>query len=384
MSTIAKVDKKDQLLMQLTHYFITVENYTPIVVKGVKNEIWLENMNAEYRIIRINANYIHNDEQLDFDLFKIKNIVRQVRRKTLSWSIKTLNIFLDLGNNANIKDGDKIKCLSLTEQKSLKKNKELNEIFPDLKNNLLDSKDGIEFIINVTNDINKKTERENMEFEKVFKKKKNVITSLLIALNVIVYIMATFGSLTGRFDWFSALALNRFNVREIGQVYRLITSAFIHEEFFHLLMNMYALYIIGSQVESFIGKGKYLIIYLFSALTGSLLSCVVHTDTSWSLGASGAIFGLMGTLIYFGYHYRIYLDNVLRTQIIPLVALNLLIGFIFEGIDNAAHIGGLVGGLFMTMALGIKNKTTTQDTVNGVICSAILFGFLSYLLFFMR
>lgn len=384
MGSIAKVDKKDQLLMQLTHYFITVENYTPIVVKGVKNEIWLENLDAEYRIVRINANYIHNDEQLEFDLFKIKNIVKQIKKKTLSFKVKTLNIFLDLGTNANIKDDDKIKCLALEGEKNLKKNKELNAMFPALKDNLVETDDGLEFVINVTNDINVKTEKENREFERVFKKKKPTVTVTLIAINVLIYIISTFGLLTESLDWLSAFALNRFNVVEVGQIYRLITSAFMHEEIIHLLMNMYVLYIIGTQVESYIGKPKYLFIYLFSAISGSLLSCVTHTDASWSLGASGAIFGLMGTLIYFGYHYRLYLDSALKSQIIPLVILNLAMGFIIPGIDNAAHIGGLVGGLFITMALGVKNKTSVQDSINGTICSIIFIGFMSYLLFFAR
>ena len=63
-----------------------------------------------------------------------------------------------------------------------------------------------------------------------------------------------------------------------------------------------------------------------------------------SAGASGAIFGLLGALLYFGYHYRIYLGNVMRSQIIPLIIFNLMLGFILVGIDNAAHIGGLMGG----------------------------------------
>ena len=108
MNSPATVNKKDQILMQLAHYFITVENYTPIVVRGVQNELWLENIDAPYRIIRINTNYIHNNEQLDFDLFKIQNIVRQVRKKTLSFSVNTLNILVDVGSNVVIKNGKKI------------------------------------------------------------------------------------------------------------------------------------------------------------------------------------------------------------------------------------------------------------------------------------
>ena len=60
--------------MKLVHYFITEENYEPMIVNGVKNEIWLENLEAPYKVIRINSNYIHNDDQLEFDNFKIKNV----------------------------------------------------------------------------------------------------------------------------------------------------------------------------------------------------------------------------------------------------------------------------------------------------------------------
>lgn len=381
MISSAKVDKKDQLLMQLTHYFITVENYTPIVVKGVKNEIWLENLDAPYRIVRINANYVHNDEQMDFDLFKIKNIVRQVKKKTFSFKVKTLNILLDVGSMVNLKSDDKIESIYVDFNKELKKNKALNNLYPELKDNLVDTKDGMEFVINVTHDINTKTEKDSLEYEKVFKKKGTPVTSALIAINIIVYIIATFGTLTGKFDLFTMFALNSGYVKS-GELYRLITSAFMHESIFHLLVNLYALWIMGVQVETYIGKAKYLGIYLYSAIIASLLSCIVNGSTTWSLGASGAIFGLMGTLLYFGFHYRLYLDNALKTQIIPLIALNLIIGFMFPNIDNAAHIGGLIGGLFMTMALGIKNKSSKQDNINGVICSIILIAALSYLLLF--
>ena len=64
------VSEKDELIMRIVHYFVTKENYAPIVVNGVKNEIWLENLDAYYKIIRINSNYIHNNQQFEFDRFR--------------------------------------------------------------------------------------------------------------------------------------------------------------------------------------------------------------------------------------------------------------------------------------------------------------------------
>ena len=136
---------------------------------------------------------------------------------------------------------------------------------------------------------------------------------------------------------------------------------------------------IGSQLESYLGKIKFFLVYLISALTGSLMSCIF--SNSLSVGASGAIFGLLGSLLYFGYHFRLYLGTVLKSQIIPLILLNLFLGFMVPNIDNSAHIGGLFGGYLATMALGIKGKSTKADRINGTIVLLIYIGFMVYILF---
>ena len=144
---------------------------------------------------------------------------------------------------------------------------------------------------------------------------------------------------------------------------------------------MYALYILGMQLESFMGKVKYLIIYLFAGLTGALFS-MIFSNYSASIGASGAIFGIMGAIVYFGYHYRVYLGNVIKSQIIPVIVLNLAIGFLSSGIDNFAHIGGLIGGFLITMGLGIKYKSSTSQKINGWVLSIIFLAFTLYMAFF--
>ena len=133
-------------------------------------------------------------------------------------------------------------------------------------------------------------------------------------------------------------------------------------------------------MESFLGKIKYTIIYVVSGLAGSLLSMAIMKDIA-SVGASGAIFGLLGSMLYFGYHYRVYLGNVIKSQILPVTLANLAIGFIIPGIDNSAHIGGLIGGALMTMALGIDNKSTTFERVNGWIITTIYIIFVGYMAF---
>ena len=113
---------------------------------------------------------------------------------------------------------------------------------------------------------------------------------------------------------------------------------------------------------------------------GSLFSIIFNGNAA-SIGASGAIFGLMGALVYFGYHYRVYLGNVIKSQIIPLIVFNLVLGFVMPGVDNSAHIGGLIGGTLATISLGIKDKSTNFERMNGLITTIIFFAFAIYMAF---
>jgi len=232
----------------------------------------------------------------------------------------------------------------------------------------------------LTSDINKKNEEDAKRAEDIFKIKKPTVTLALIFINVLIFaLMYIFGN--GSTD---ALTLIKFGAshRDLiraGEYYRLITSSFLHIGLMHLAFNNYALYIIGPQLESFYGKIKFLIIYLFSAIISTLLSMLFFGGVS--AGASGSIFGLLGALLYFGYHYRIYLGTVIKSQIIPLILINLLIGFTLPGINNAAHIGGLIGGVLISMAVGVKYKSTDVEKINGWIMTGIFTGFLIYLSF---
>ena len=104
------LNRKDRIVMKLLHYFITEQNYSPIILQGAEDEIWLENLDKDYKIVRIVSNYIHNDEQLNFDLFKTGRIVKKIKRKTFSFHMNVLSIYTDLGDNAHL---DKVQNLSL-------------------------------------------------------------------------------------------------------------------------------------------------------------------------------------------------------------------------------------------------------------------------------
>lgn len=369
-----KVGEKDEIVMKLLHYFVAVKGYNPIIVKGVQNEIWLENLDSPYKVIRIVSEYIHNDEQFKFDLFKAKTLLKTIKKKTYSFKLNVLSIFVNLGDNVNIENFS-VPNISLAYVNSIKDLNKYNfviEAYPDIMKEAEHKEKGFELFEKITKDINAKNEGDMKMNDEVFSMKKPVITWALIIINVVLFILSSI------FGFTADLAVNRGYVVN-GEYYRLITGIFMHGGILHLLFNMYALYIIGMQLESFVGKAKYLTIYLLSGLAGSMLS--IFFSSGYSVGASGAIFGLMGALLYFGYHYRAYLGTTLKSQIIPLIVLNLLLGFTMSGIDNWAHIGGLIGGVLATMAVGIKYKSTKFEMINGWILYLIYIFALVYMIF---
>ena len=368
------IDKKEEIVMKLLHYFITEKDYNPVIIKGVQDEIWLENLSNDYKIIRIVSGYIHNDEQFKYDLFKTKSLMKSIKKKTFSLNIKTMSIFVNLGDNVDLsKYKEKsIEFAGIEEVKDLNKYRFVIDSFPDITKDTEFKEEGLDLFLKITNDINKRNEIEAKKSEDVFKIKKPYVTWGLIIVNIIVFLISMFTNILPMF------AVNRMYIQN-GEYYRLITGIFLHASLAHLICNCYSLYIIGMQLESFIGRVKFLIVYLLSGLAGSLLS--VYFSNNFSVGASGAIFGLLGSLLYFGYHYRIYLESVIKSQIIPLIILNLMLGFMMSGVDNAAHIGGLIGGVFSTMAIGIKHKSSNADQINGIVLYCMYTAFLVYMIF---
>ena len=366
----------DLLVMNLINYFITEENYNPMIIHGLNDEIWLENLEGDYKIIRIVSRHIHNKEQLDFDKFKLGKIVKQIKKKTFSFRLRVLSIYTDVENEKLLSDDD----VFITKEEDID-NPKLTNIFPNIVNKTKHNENGIEYFVKVSNNINAKNETKGKMVEKIFSYKKPIITYAITFICVLLYLlMYLIGN--GSTDTLTLLyfGANLDSLVKAGDIYRLFTCMFLHIGIWHLICNMYSLNIIGKEIENLYGKVKYLIIFIGSGLCGSVLS-IAFTHNTVSAGASGAIFGLLGAMLYFGYYYRAYLGNSIKRAILPVIIFNLLIGFMSSGIDNACHIGGLVGGIFISMMVGVPGKGTKRDIINGTILTILYIVFISYLAF---
>lgn len=173
------------------------------------------------------------------------------------------------------------------------------------------------------------------------------ITYSLIAINVFIWLIMFL--VLDRFSDFKLLdvgGLVHFNFVH-GEWYRLITSMFLHFNFEHLLMNMLSLFIFGKIVESIVGHWRMLVIYLFAGLFGNFASLSFNTHTV-SAGASGAIFGLIGAIFTFMYLSKTFNRKLIGQLLIVLVIL-IGISIFIPNINIVAHLGGLIGGILITL-----------------------------------
>lgn len=367
-----KISSKDTIVMNLVHYFITEKNYNPVIIHGINDEIWLENMKSDYKLIRIVSHYIHNNEQLDMDNFRTKQISKKLRKKTFSWNMNMLNIYIDLGDTVKLQNNDSHFLNYFIHSMSDIKKQNLVELFPDIIEKTNHDEKGMALLLKITEDINRNNVEKNQKIDRLFAKKIPYITYIIMALCIVMFFVTMGGTDLQVLLQYGA---NLDVLTKSGEYYRLVLSMFLHIGIFHIIFNMYALYVIGPQSEGFFGKWKYLIIYFTSGICGSIMSMAFNPNTI-SVGASGAIFGLFGALLYFANNYRGYIGSVIKSQIVPVIVINLLLGFMMTGVDIWAHIGGLVGGLITANMLGIKDD---DINMSGIPFFLIYIGFLVYL-----
>ena len=212
------------------------------------------------------------------------------------------------------------------------------------------SADPLKMCINV---IDEENQREG--YKNIFKQ--SPVTMTLILINVIIFLLTAIAS-KSLLD-INGLVLVKYGAKvnyfiDKGEIFRLVTCSFLHGGLMHLVFNMYSLFVVGTVVEKIYGIKKYLSIYFISAITSSALSYFFAPDTI-SVGASGAIFGVLGAFLWFALKEKEHLQKGVIGNVIAVIILNLYIGLTASNIDNLGHIGGFIGGFLLAIPLYKRN-----------------------------
>lgn len=160
-----------------------------------------------------------------------------------------------------------------------------------------------------------------------------------------------------------------------GEWWRMLTAAFLHGSFLHIGFNMYVLWVIGPTLESLFGHLRFLVLYIAAAIGGSVASYAFSPLQTISVGASGAVFGLMAALIVAGHHLK---KDV--TQVVVLLAINVVIGFLVPNIDWRAHLGGAAVGALIAavMAYAPKQSRVLWQTLGVLAVLGVLTAVMAF------
>jgi len=228
-----------------------------------------------------------------------------------------------------------------------------------------------------------KTEKESNHPSARFIDKVPFVTYGLIAINVLMWLVMNIYALVKGVNVQSLFI--PFGAKEnylifSGEYWRFLTPVFLHADIEHLIMNCLSLFVFGRIVEGMYGHKKFTFIYFTAGIMGSIASFMLSPNSA--VGASGAIFGLMGALLYFSVENPTLFKKYFGNSILVMVVINLVYGFIRPGIDNYGHIGGLIGGFLASGIVKLRkstNKLLSRPVFIGltvlILCGSLYYGF---------
>lgn len=380
------------LFWRLAHYFISVHEYRIVQLSEQHNELWLEKReNKDAQVIRL-LSY-----DLDWSNWMMKDIQHTalngeiIRKKFMQRELSVLNLYVSafppvddyefrIEKPYMLSGNEKIKVTSLILERSKYEEglSKLEGIFhtpisipnSDAKYTEMET-DAMKLAALSEAANHTKKEQALFEFGKPF------FTYILMIIQVAMFLFLEWkGGSTNTSNLIQYGA--KFNPLILeGEWWRFITPIFLHIGLIHLLMNTLALYYLGITVEKIYGNVRFLFVYLFAGFFGSVASFIL--SPTLSAGASGAIFGCFGALLYFGVIFPKLFFRTMGMNILIILGINLVFGFSMPSIDNAGHIGGLIGGFLATGIVHFPRRKKPFLQIAICILSGILmFGMLKY------
>ncbi|MCM3566617.1 rhomboid family intramembrane serine protease [Neobacillus mesonae] len=383
--------KKDYLFWKLANTFITGFGYRIIQLFENQKELWLEKLeNKTAPIIRLKREDLDWSNALQRDIDFTAANGERVRRQLSRRELQVLNIYISefppvdeyeyrIEKPYIYPEGNKTMVQSvLLAQGTMEDGfKTLSEVLQHpvyYPRNEEYSEQAVQTLKQET--LTYAIDKVNAE-QNIFSNSKPFFTYVFIFIQIAVFLLL---QLNGGSTNTSTLIKYGAKVNQLiydGEWWRFFTPIFLHIGFLHLLLNTFALYYLGTAVERIFGKTRFLFIYLFAGILGFIASFIFSSNLS--AGASGAIYGCFGSLLYFGMIFPKLFSRTMGMNLIIVLGINLVFSFTASGIDNAGHLGGLLGGF---LAAGIvhfpKKKKLFLQLIFLIMSAVITWGALSY------
>ena len=381
---------EEYLFWKVTEFLIVKKEYRILQLSQDQGELWLEKTeNKHSQVVRLLHYNLDWSNWLHRDIGMTAENGDRIRRKLAKGDLKILNLYFSayppvddyefrvaeptLSENGKVTvESVLVDRANASEALSKIESRFDGQIEIELAEEF--SAIDVEYI--KRNALSRAVDRAKEE-QSVFNYGKPFFTYLFIAIQVLMFLVleAAGGSTeTSTLIKFGA----KFNPLILeGEWWRFFTPIIIHIGLLHLFMNTLALYYLGTMVERLYGNMRFLLIYIFSGFSGVLASFILSPNLS--AGASGAIFGCFGALLYFGVAKPRLFWRTLGLNILVVLGINLAFGFTVPGIDNAGHIGGLVGGFASAGIFHLpKKKRPIRQGVFLIVSVAVIFFSLQY------
>ncbi len=358
--------QQDLIFWRIVHYLTENRHFRVLTINEIRQEVWLEPEDFKSdTIVRLQrydldwGNWMRNDAEMVYR--KLQDFKKASRMKR----VRGYNVYVSsyepvddwehaIQESKMDENGKRHISLENVIIEGTNPLKGIERLFDQLGVPIPDMDhwaEGDELtVVHLMDRVKKASNRQMAEERKLFEYGKPLFTYVLLAVNLVMFaILELNGGSTNTLTLLEYGA--KFNplIME-GEWWRFLTPMFLHIGFFHLFMNSLALFYLGSAIERIFGTARFIIIYFIAGLFGSFASFAFTTQVS--AGASGAIFGCFGALLYFGVRYPKLFFRTMGMNVLVVLGINLVFGFTVPMVDNGAHLGGLAGGF---VASGIVN-----------------------------
>nr|WP_245345311.1 rhomboid family intramembrane serine protease [Halobacillus andaensis] len=355
-------------MWKVTYDLVVKHGYEIVYIDEQTSEVWLaKNQRGEQNVLRIVHKELNWRNELKRDVNNAQEQIRKNNHLFRGGRTHLHCIFIseyppvDEWEEVEIPPKKRIKQISVYYLDDQEKVKEQSRFFEKFQLEMTKSAyelEDIEYesqVIYLKQQVKTIQRKRRQELQEVFSHGKTVVAFILIVINLILFaLMEWKGNST------SALTLIEFGAKYNpailnGEWWRIVTSMFLHIGIVHLLMNMLALFYLGIAVEKIYGSTRFLTVYFLAGIFGGTASFMLNPQIA--AGASGAIFGLFGALLFFGLKNKRVFFQTMGYNLIMIIGINIAFGIIVPQIDNGAHVGGLIGGFIASMMVGLPKRS---------------------------
>ncbi|HLR74479.1 MAG TPA: rhomboid family intramembrane serine protease [Virgibacillus sp.] len=378
---------QDQYSMyRLVHTLLSNGDYELIHINPQIEEIWLEKYEKRTsHVVRLIHRGFDWKNHLKADISSVFRKANAMRRFFRGKSIQLYNVYVS--SHAPVDEWEELKKpLRLNEKRPLsmqifyldrnhfdEEYRRFQQVIgvETADNFALPSEwEAEQFVETYKQSLVKMEQDEKEEVKRVFSFGKPRLTFVLIIVNVLLFMLLEGSGSSTNIEHLIEFGA-KYNPAIIdGEWWRIISSMFLHIGMLHLMMNMLALYYLGTAVERIYGSWRFFIIYLLAGIGGGLASFAFTINVS--AGASGAIFGLFGALLFFGLIHKKLFFQTMGRNLLFLVGFNIVFGFVVPQIDNGAHLGGLLCGFLASAILHLPKRRSFKKQLGALLIYVLM------------